>query len=53
VQARRSLAASEKHGKKARALIDEASAVTILQAWLDARALQERAQRDGRGRGER
>jgi putative Holliday junction resolvase len=35
VQARRALAASEKHGKKAKALIDEASAVTILQAWLD------------------
>ncbi|WP_394829765.1 Holliday junction resolvase RuvX [Pendulispora albinea] len=37
VQARRALAASEVHGKKARARIDEASAVTVLQAWLDAR----------------
>jgi len=40
VQARRALAASEKHGRKAKARIDEASAVTILQAWLDARAHQ-------------
>jgi putative Holliday junction resolvase len=37
VEAQRSLAASGVHGKKARARIDEASAVTILQAWLDAR----------------
>ena len=37
VQARRALAASEVHGKKAKALIDEASACAILQAWLDAR----------------
>jgi len=37
VQARRSLAASEVHGKRAKALIDEASACTILQAWLDRR----------------
>ncbi len=35
VQARRALASSEVHGKKAKSLIDEASAVTILQAWLD------------------
>ncbi|MEZ4258637.1 MAG: Holliday junction resolvase RuvX [Polyangiaceae bacterium] len=35
VQARRALAASEVHGKKARARIDEASAVEILQSWLD------------------
>jgi len=37
VQARRALAASEVHGKKARARIDEVSAATLLQAWLDAR----------------
>lgn len=37
VQAQRSLTASEVRGAKARARIDEASAVTILQAWLDAR----------------
>ncbi len=43
VQARRALAASEKHGKKAKARIDEASAVMILQAWLDGRALGIRA----------
>lgn len=35
VQARRALAASEVHGKKARARIDEAAAVEILQSWLD------------------
>ncbi len=38
VQARRALGAAEVHGKKARAHIDEASAVVILQAWLDARS---------------
>jgi putative Holliday junction resolvase len=37
VEAQRSLAASGVRGKKARARIDEAAAVTILQAWLDAR----------------
>jgi putative Holliday junction resolvase len=37
VEARRNLAASEVHGAKAKARIDEASAVTILQAWLDRR----------------
>ncbi len=37
VEARRALAASEVHGKKARSRIDEASAVTILQSWLDRR----------------
>ncbi|MBK6459548.1 MAG: Holliday junction resolvase RuvX [Myxococcales bacterium] len=37
VEARRNLAASEVHGAKAKARIDEASAVTILQAWLDQR----------------
>ncbi|MFO0642796.1 MAG: Holliday junction resolvase RuvX [Polyangiaceae bacterium] len=35
VEAQRALAASEVFGKKAKARIDEASAVTILQAWLD------------------
>lgn len=35
VQARRALAASDVHGKKAKERIDEASAVTVLQAWLD------------------
>ncbi|MBX3213197.1 MAG: Holliday junction resolvase RuvX [Labilithrix sp.] len=38
VQAQRALTDSGVTGKKARARIDEASAVTILQAWLDARA---------------
>ena len=45
VQAQRSLRASEVHGKKARARIDEAAACAILQAWLDARA----PSRPGRG----
>jgi putative holliday junction resolvase len=35
VQARRALADSDVHGQKAKARIDEASAVTILQAWLN------------------
>lgn len=39
VEARRSLAASEINGKKAKARIDEASACVVLQAWLDKRAL--------------
>ena len=43
VQAQRALHASEVRGKKARARIDEASAVEILQAWLDARAKRRRA----------
>lgn len=38
VQAQRALAASEVFGQKAKARIDEAAAVEILQAWLDARA---------------
>ena len=38
VQAARALAASEVHGQRAKERIDEASAVEILQAWLDARA---------------
>jgi len=37
VQARRELEASEVPGRKQRAMIDEASATTILQTWLDAR----------------
>lgn len=37
VEARRALAACDVHGRKARAHIDEASAVVILQAWLDRR----------------
>ena len=37
VQARRALAASDVHGKRARARIDEAAACAILQAWLDTR----------------
>src|SRR5215472_13504259 len=37
VQAQRELAASEVRGKKARARIDEAAAVAILQSWLDGR----------------
>lgn len=37
VEAQRSLRASEVHGKKARARIDEAAACAILQSWLDAR----------------
>ena len=39
VQARRALAASEVHGRRAKERIDEAAACAILQAWLDARAL--------------
>ncbi len=35
VEARRALAASDVHGAKAKARIDEAAAVTILQSWLD------------------
>ncbi len=38
VQAQRALTASGLKGEKARARIDEASAVEILQAWLDHRA---------------
>jgi putative Holliday junction resolvase len=37
VQAARSLSDSGVRGRKARARIDEAAAVTILQAWLDSR----------------
>ena len=46
VQARRALATSEVHGKKAKARIDEASAVTILQAWLDSSRNGKRSRRD-------
>lgn len=38
VQAQRALTDSGLKGRKARARIDEAAAVAILQAWLDARA---------------
>lgn len=34
VEARRALASGDVHGKKAKAHIDEASAVVVLQAWL-------------------
>jgi putative Holliday junction resolvase len=49
VQAQRALTDSGLKGKKARARIDEASAVAILQAWLDARAAA-RASRSGRSK---
>lgn len=42
VQAKRALDASEVHGKRAKERIDEASAVEILQSWLDARAARRR-----------
>lgn len=42
VQAQRALTASEVRGQRARERIDEASAVEILQAWLDARAARKK-----------
>ena len=45
VEAQRALTASGLKREKARARIDEASAVTILQAWLDARAERRLAKR--------
>lgn len=45
VQARNQLAMSDVHGKKAKARIDEASAVVLLEAWLDARRLRRAANR--------
>jgi len=42
VQAQRELEASEVRGKKARARVDEAAAVAILQSWLDARPRRRR-----------
>ncbi len=42
VQAQRALTASGLKGKKARARIDEAAAVAILQAWLDAGGMTRR-----------
>lgn len=45
VQAQRALTASEVRGQKARDRIDEASAVEILQAWLDARAARRKRAR--------
>lgn len=51
VQAARSLRSSGVTGVKARAHIDEASAVEILQAWLDARASRRAAKRSRRDKG--
>ena len=48
VQAARSLAASDRRGKKARARIDEAAACTILQAWIDSRRRDPEAGASGR-----
>ncbi len=45
VQAQRALTASGLTAKESRAHIDEASAVAILQAWLDARAQRRSGQR--------
>ena len=45
VEAQRALTDSGVKGKKARARIDEAAAVAILQAWLDARAQRRAARR--------
>ncbi len=45
VEAQRALRASELKGQRARERIDEASAVVILQAWLDARAARRKAKR--------
>lgn len=42
VQAQRALTASEVFGQRAKERIDEASAVEILQAWLDARAARKK-----------
>jgi putative Holliday junction resolvase len=50
VQAQRALTDSGLTGKKARARIDEASAVAILQAWLDARAERRASRRGGPAR---
>lgn len=46
VQAQRSLTDSGLTRKESRAHIDEASAATILQAWLDARAAKRKARRE-------
>ena len=48
VQAQRALTAAGLKGKKPRAHIDEASAVEILQAWLDARAARRLTARGAR-----
>jgi putative Holliday junction resolvase len=48
VQAQRALTDSGVTGKKARSRIDEAAAVAILQAWLDARAERRAAKRASR-----
>ncbi len=42
VEARRNLATSEVHGKKAKDHIDEASAVVLLQAWLESQKMPKR-----------
>jgi putative Holliday junction resolvase len=39
VEARRNLATSEVHGKKAKDHIDEASAVVLLQAWIESQKI--------------
>ena len=46
VEAQRALTASGLKGQKARARIDEAAAVTILQAWLDAHPPKKRRRRE-------
>jgi putative Holliday junction resolvase len=50
VQAARALRDSGVTGRKARAHIDEAAAVTILQAWIDARAERRRKKRTREGK---
>ncbi|MDB4947210.1 MAG: putative Holliday junction resolvase YggF [Labilithrix sp.] len=45
VQAKRALTASEVFGQRAKERIDEAAAVEILQAWLDARAARKKRSR--------
>jgi putative Holliday junction resolvase len=50
VEAQRAITASGLKRQKARARIDEAAAVAILQAWLDRRAAAERRKRGGGGR---
>ena len=51
VEAQRALTASGLTAKESRAHIDEASAVTILQAWLDARAERRARKKKHRERG--
>lgn len=47
VEARRHLADNDVHGKRAKEHIDEASAVVVLQAWLDQRPDDAIARRRG------